>query len=126
MPLLQNYRPHIAPIVQFDYQSECHCSKTAKALDERDAGLTTSQNATAPKPEDAEFVGDRGLTTSQNATAPKPNGSSAGGRNGLTTSQNATAPKPTVNVMVVRFSLITSQNATAPKLVSVLSSSMPV
>ena len=34
----------------FDYQSECHCSKTNPATIPPMAGLTTSQNVTAPKP----------------------------------------------------------------------------
>ena len=35
---------------QFDYQSECHCSKTGKMQETGIYRLTTSQNATAPKP----------------------------------------------------------------------------
>ena len=50
MPLLQNLAKAQLAHSGFDYQSECHCSKTdgiaVAALDR----LITSQNATAPKP----------------------------------------------------------------------------
>ena len=55
--------------------------------------LTTSQNATAPKPAVPGLAAGAGLTTSQNATAPKPPRDARVRNAGLTTSQNATAPK---------------------------------
>ena len=55
----------------FDYQSECHCSKTVANCKKLFSRLITSQNATAPK----RFFHHNSLTasliTSQNATAPK-------------------------------------------------------
>ena len=56
-------------------------------------GLTTSQNATAPKRTRRAYHWTQGLTTSQNATAPKPRWPYVHKRECLTTSQNATAPK---------------------------------
>ena len=78
-------------------------------------GLTTSQNATAPKPAKAgDESGDR-LTTSQNATAPKLPFKSGCAEYRLTTSQNATAPKLLNLIISLIARLTTSQNATAPK-----------
>ena len=57
---------------EFDYQSECHCSKTRLCISGPVAGLTTSQNVTAPKRAYQLVTGIDGLTTSQNVTAPKP------------------------------------------------------
>ena len=56
--------------------------------------LTTSQNATAPKPIEANIDQTGSLTTSQNATAPKHDVLGRVHVDRLTTSQNATAPKP--------------------------------
>ena len=57
--------------VKFDYQSECHCSKTEYYYFSMVTSLTTSQNVTAPK-HSIETPGyGKGLTTSQNVTAPK-------------------------------------------------------
>ena len=78
---------------KFDYQSECHCSKTAITVN----------------------ISTKSLTTSQNATAPKLYEIYRRYRTGLTTSQNATAPKLGVIFVMIVFSLTTSQNATAPK-----------
>ena len=58
---------------------------------------------------------DCGLTTSQNATAPKRSDTLQGCSVCLTTSQNATAPKLDTFYDVIAVSLTTSQNATAPK-----------
>ena len=57
---------------EFDYQSECHCSKTASRRSCRSWGLITSQNATAPKRQPPTPRPRGSLITSQNATAPKP------------------------------------------------------
>ena len=84
-------------IYLFDYQSECHCSKTKVTASLLRASLTTSQNATAPKLILRAIAKRVCLTTSQNATAPKH------------------AYRPTVSVA----SLTTSQNATAPKRVTI-------
>ena len=78
-------------------------------------GLTTSQNATAPKRTRRAYHWTQGLTTSQNATAPKPVYVGKADSVGLTTSQNATAPKPRWPYVHKRECLTTSQNATAPK-----------
>ena len=43
----------------FDYQSECHCSKTQGETEYCVKGLTTSQNATAPKPLPQDGAGER-------------------------------------------------------------------
>ena len=56
----------------FDYQSECHCSKTRSLPRAVRAGLITSQNVTAPKHEPEHVDCPWGLITSQNVTAPKP------------------------------------------------------
>mgnify|MGYP003195635619 CR=1 FL=1 len=77
----------------FDYQSECHCSKTANLEATESFGLITSQNATAPKRPFETLELFTGLITSQNATAPKQLLHRNGSRTGLITSQNATAPK---------------------------------
>ena len=56
---------------RFDYQSECHCSKTNAYIAWTIRCLTTSQNATAPKLTAYVEITAHSLTTSQNATAPK-------------------------------------------------------
>ena len=58
-------------VLMFDYQSECHCSKTNVFFLLHALCLITSQNATAPKPHKEFFMGQISLITSQNATAPK-------------------------------------------------------
>ena len=78
----------------FDYQSECHCSKTDVVSDEQRISLITSQNATAPKPRGSNPQLSASLITSQNATAPKPYLRDVSVDVGLITNQNATAPKP--------------------------------
>ena len=50
MPLLQNSTFTGLSTSSFDYQSECHCSKTDGTEVKENARLITSQNATAPKP----------------------------------------------------------------------------
>ena len=79
--------------VEFDYQSERHCSKTLFARSDLKTCLITSQNDTAPK-----LSGELTLTSSR-----------------LITSQNDTAPKPEPWPRARPGSLITSQNDTAPK-----------
>ena len=82
------------PGQQFDYQSECHCSKTDGVDDAHEYRLITSQNATAPKQVTGRFAKMGCLITSQNATAPKPEAMARDLVRRLITSQNATAPKP--------------------------------
>ena len=60
-----------------------------------------------------------GLTTSQNATAPKHNLPAKNRPKCLTTSQNATAPKLAMYSLKRSIRLTTSQNATAPKRIGV-------
>ena len=57
------------------------------------AGLTTSQNDAAPKPEDGGGRRPHRLTTSQNDAAPKQREPDEHRHRGLTTSQNDAAPK---------------------------------
>ena len=49
MPPLQNRFDTEKQAKEFDYQSECHCSKTTRRSIPVEFSLTTSQNATAPK-----------------------------------------------------------------------------
>ena len=93
MPLLQNEVIKDWACAEFDYQSECHCSKTATSACSRSTCLITSQNATAPKLRGRRFIRISRLITSQNATAPKPRDGHECLRQCLITSQNATAPK---------------------------------
>ena len=93
MSLLQNLRRIDIPGHEFDYQPECHCSKTRLCISGPVAGLTTSQNVTAPKRAYQLVTGIDGLTTSQNVTAPKLGWFLTVRRISLTTSQNVTAPK---------------------------------
>ena len=80
-------------IEAFDYQSVCHCSKTKPSYTSPPHGLITSQFATAPKLRLLVFLLVVGLITSQFATAPKPDIKSAAFESSLITSQFATAPK---------------------------------
>ena len=105
---------------RFDYQSECHCSKTSLLRSSWLPGLITSQNATAPKLLSSNQYAHPGLITSQNATAPKLLSDVGINLESLITSQNATAPKPSDSPVRPQLSLITSQNATAPKRASAL------
>ncbi len=116
MPLLQNNLSEASKYVGFDYQSECHCSKTIDGVMGKKTCLTTSQNATAPKRSGVAGTRRAGLTTSQNATAPKRHVLDGLAHGRLTTSQNATAPKPSGGKYGTDDCLTTSQNATAPKL----------
>ncbi len=137
MPLLQNGADRATLAYWFDYQSECHCSKTFPATGMWPERLITSQNATAPKPRTGARGASSRLITSQNATAPKPprapvsasckfdyqsechcsktSRTSREGTLSLITSQNATAPKQGDRIPRGKTGLITSQNATAPK-----------
>ena len=94
MPLLQNSSGTLSATFVFDYQSECHCSKTLMNSWSTKTSLITSQNATAPKPPRRSHPRSSRLITSQNATAPKLVGGLTRMPSRLITSQNATAPKP--------------------------------
>ena len=72
MPLFQNSTIDGWNTFEFDYQSECHCSKTGARRAVLQSGLITSQNATVPKLKYVYVGDDRSLITSQNATVPKP------------------------------------------------------
>ena len=115
MPLLQNVLSGRSPEPEFDYQSECHCSKTRSLAPASSARLITSQNATAPKQGRERPQEPPRLITSQNATAPKRTSLEPCTSESLITSQNATAPKQHSGGWYGVVSLITSQNATAPK-----------
>ena len=56
---------------RFDYQSECHCSKTPWLIISFATCLITSQNVTAPKRHLVSTQFNVSLITSQNVTAPK-------------------------------------------------------
>ena len=116
MPLLQNPEWSQWGDGEFDYQSECHCSKTSTCNRPWPSGLITSQNATAPKQLWEQCREALRLITSQNATAPKLCGGHSRAGRCLITSQNATAPKQGGARPSTAGGLITSQNATAPKL----------
>ncbi len=68
----KHVRQRAARPAQFDYQSECHCSKTSTTSPRTGGSLITSQNATAPKRSQEDACRGCSLITSQNATAPKP------------------------------------------------------
>ena len=101
---------------RFDYQSECHCSKTVPfpflclALFDYQSECHCSKT---PHPRSA--APPRRLTTSQNVTAPKLLAADSADELGLTTSQNVTAPKLNIYYLTPKKRLTTSQNVTAPK-----------
>ena len=78
----------------FDYQSVCHCSKTANRLWPLRIRLITSQFVTAPKQLLGHVVPDASLITSQFVTAPKHGQDQRTRAGSLITSQFVTAPKP--------------------------------
>ena len=90
-----------AEITEFDYQSECHCSKTCYDPRRNGNRLITSQNVTAPKLVLSIVRTGCGLITSQNVTAPKPVVANPIEWDGLITSQNVTAPKQGSSTMEV-------------------------
>ena len=77
----------------FDYQSDCHCSKTQAAMFPMPYCLTTSQIATVPKQSTGDSFRSFRLTTSQIATVPKLCMTFIHYKASLTTSQIATVPK---------------------------------
>ena len=65
-----NNKSH-AVLAEFDYQSECHCSKTAKCSERNFAKFDYQSECHCSKTKNGPLMREAGLTTSQNVTAPK-------------------------------------------------------
>ena len=100
----------------FDYQSECHCSKTRQRLYKDAFRFDYQSECHCSKTFQWSGIRRCCLTTSQNVTAPKLGQMASNAQQGLTTSQNVTAPKPPFRGDGLPLCLTTSQNVTAPKL----------
>ena len=115
MSLLQNGWARICQVLEFDYQSECHCSKTPTAcpsggvLFDYQSECHCSKT-TSPSPSlRGRFDYQSECHCSKTLLCSRRGGIR------LITSQNVTAPKHDVGLIVHAHRLITSQNVTAPK-----------
>ena len=91
--LLQNSVSVCVPVIECDYQSERHCSKTFVGLFHKMMCAITSQNGTAPKRRMISYALGMCAITSQNGTAPKLARRLFWITRRAITSQNGTAPK---------------------------------
>ena len=79
---------------RFEYQSECHCSKTQRLAHLGLDAFEYQSECHCSKTVGCSSWARRCLSTSQNVTAPKLPLQDKGWSHSLSTSQNVTAPKP--------------------------------